>query len=292
MTIFPPIINRMEAVKVTAITIAITILYQLLSALPSFALTDSQFHFYFPWFVAISQILFMLTPTIILAWKSQPDLFDILRLDNSPGIRQYVLGFMGILAIFFFSAGWSIIQESIIPEQFLQEYKEISKAIEDSYLAILGGEDLPAYLKALLIGALIPAVCEETLYRGYLQRNLEHYISPVAAIVISGVLFGIIHFNPIGIIPLITIGLFLALSAYFSKSIALPIMLHFLNNAIVITAAFQSGGLSPESNPTQPDLPVGIAIVAVISGLTLIAASAYGIFKYSIITEKENSLYE
>lgn len=280
------------SIRIIGITVSITIIYQILSVVPSIFLSQTLFESMFPWFVGFCQIVFMLIPAIYLSKKSESGLFDTLRMNHTPTIRQFILGSLGMFSLFFFAAGWATVQESIIPKDFIDMYHSMSKSIEDSYIILLGGAGTAEYLRALLIGALIPAVCEESLYRGYLQSNLEKALKPYQAIAISGILFGLIHFNPIGMLQLVLIGLFMALSAYFSRSIALPIMLHFMNNAVVITNMFQSEKLADKTITESQLLPLDIAVIAVIGGIALIVASAYGVYKYSDFVENNDTVYE
>ena len=85
-----------------------------------------------------------------------------------------------------------------------------------------------------MIGAVIPAISEEFLFRGFGQRALEEKNSVFFSVMVTGTIFGIIHFNLINLFPLILIGIFLGYLAHYSKNILIPIFIHFLNNAVSI----------------------------------------------------------
>ncbi|UJH66959.1 CPBP family intramembrane glutamic endopeptidase [Allomuricauda sp. SCSIO 65647] len=79
---------------------------------------------------------------------------------------------------------------------------------------------------------LIIAITEETLFRGYVLRNLTWSFGPYIGLIVSAILFALMHgFNPninlIGLLNLFLAGLLLGLSYLFNKNLWLPISLHF-----------------------------------------------------------------
>jgi len=83
-------------------------------------------------------------------------------------------------------------------------------------------------------GVLFAAFAEEMLFRGVLQRSLEHFREPAIAIVLSSVLFSIIHFNPWAALQIMFLGLFLGYLAWKANSIFPAIVLHGINNLLSI----------------------------------------------------------
>lgn len=81
--------------------------------------------------------------------------------------------------------------------------------------------------------ALMAPLGEECLLRGMVLRNLQKYkFSVTAAIIIQGVLFGVIHGNLIQGIYAIPLGILYGYVAYRTKSVWPSIMMHFINNSI------------------------------------------------------------
>jgi membrane protease YdiL (CAAX protease family) len=64
---------------------------------------------------------------------------------------------------------------------------------------------------ALVVGAvaLTPAVCEEVLFRGWLQGTLRRRLSVPVTILIQGALFALFHMSPLSIIALAFVGFYL-----------------------------------------------------------------------------------
>ena len=109
----------------------------------------------------------------------------------------------------------------------------------------------------VLIVSVVPAICEEVFFRGFVLRSFEYKYKPAVAALITAVFFGIYHFNPYGLIALIALGTYLGYATYKSNSIAVPAILHFINNFVAVTAFFIFGSedfmepseLSPDSLP-------------------------------------------
>lgn len=86
----------------------------------------------------------------------------------------------------------------------------------------------------LMIAALLPAVCEELFFRGFVLTGLQLERYPIIAICVSSLMFGIFHMNVFQLITGIVLGGVLGFVTYKSKSIYPAMVLHFMNNAIAI----------------------------------------------------------
>lgn len=131
-------------------------------------------------------------------------------------------------------------------------------------------------LVALFNIALVPAVCEEVLFRGYVLRSFEKSWGITLGIILSGIIFGAYHLQPTSVLPLASIGILLAFLTWISQSIYPAMLAHFVNNgANVLMSKFYPeiafSELSPETMP--PIWLVGISVVA--SGYLV-----YWLYKY------------
>jgi len=95
------------------------------------------------------------------------------------------------------------------------------------------------FLFNLLIIAIMPAVGEELFFRGYLQQTIIKWtISPHIGIIITAILFSVIHFQFYGLIPRFILGVLLGYTFLWSNNLWLPIIAHFVNNAHVLIISF------------------------------------------------------
>jgi membrane protease YdiL (CAAX protease family) len=100
---------------------------------------------------------------------------------------------------------------------------------------------------ALLMIAVTPAICEELLFRGYVQREAERSMGIVGGLIFTGVLFGFYHLRLTQIVPLSLLGVYLAYITWRTGSLWPAVVVHFLNNGfavVVATYAARSGELT------------------------------------------------
>jgi uncharacterized protein len=92
--------------------------------------------------------------------------------------------------------------------------------------------------------ALGPAVGEELVFRGLIGQGLIQRWGLLRGVVTTAALFALAHVSPAHAIATLPLGLFLHWVYLQTRSLWAPILLHFLNNLLVISLAhFQVGNL-------------------------------------------------
>lgn len=97
---------------------------------------------------------------------------------------------------------------------------------------------------ALLVAGLVPAFAEEFAFRGYLQYGLQG-LGARTAVILTGLLFGVLHLSIIRLVPLALLGMIFAAAVQRVGSILPGIIMHFVNNATVLALSYglqQPGG--------------------------------------------------
>lgn len=102
----------------------------------------------------------------------------------------------------------------------------------------------------LLLMALLPAVVEETIFRGTLYNTYSKY-NPLAGVLLSAVLFGFMHMNFNQIPYAIYMGIVAALLLEACDSIVAPMILHFTLNGSSLVLAFVTGSLQGDIEVPQ-----------------------------------------
>ena len=105
---------------------------------------------------------------------------------------------------------------------------EVAEALTD---AIIIKDNL---VLNLAIVALMPAICEEIFFRGFIFTSFKGKSSSKIAIITSGILFGFMHMDFLRIIPTSILGIIFAYTVYKSESIFIAMILHFINNSIAV----------------------------------------------------------
>lgn len=120
---------------------------------------------------------------------------------------------------------------------FLLEYSGIR---EHSALAELGQRfaasqksDLPYLLLAM---ALLPAVAEELLFRGFLLGRIASQFGATVGLVLSALLFGAVHLDVAQGLAAGVLGLYLGGVRLRTGSVHAPILCHAGNNAVAVLA--------------------------------------------------------
>ncbi|MFP4528019.1 MAG: type II CAAX prenyl endopeptidase Rce1 family protein [Candidatus Kapaibacterium sp.] len=250
-----------------AVTLGIMMLYHSASASLFFAMNFDPKGALAPYIQGISQLLFMLVPVMLAARFIPIPRSELFRLAENPRLREILLGLFGIIGMQFLVSGWAGLQEFLVPDKLLGIYENLRENIRDLYVTMLGGGTAWAMIRGLIIGAAIPAIAEELLFRGFLQRTMEEKLRPWKAMLIAGAIFGLIHLNPIDVIPLMYIGFYLGFFAYYTKSIIVPIILHFANNALAIVVI--NVPELEQMDQATPDLPPSYSLAFFFGGLTV-----------------------
>ena len=119
--------------------------------------------------------------------------------------------------------------------QYLMEMRGIdTTANQDAIVQLLAG--VPFWL-ALLITALLPALAEEIIFRGYLYKKLFGSLS-IVGLVLSSLIFGLMHGPTDWLSCFIysSSGLILGYSYYKTGYLVYPMVIHLLNNGLATLA--------------------------------------------------------
>lgn len=152
-----------------------------------------------------------------------------------------------------------------------------------------------ALLLAIVLWALIPAICEELLFRGIIFKGLTTQFKPVNAMLIGGLCFMLMHGSLQQTIYQFILGIILCAVYYLTKNIFYPMLLHFLNNALVMIMeyVYQVSGFSFSSSFTTawsfiwPILLMLLSVVIVIILVYLLQKINKNKYEHVVATEYE-----
>lgn len=117
---------------------------------------------------------------------------------------------------------------AVLVSQFLDESNNL-KQMGESFRFL--GNGWFAIIIALAIG-ITPAICEEILFRGYTQTRLVRSFPPVLGILFSSALFAAFHLDPVHVVSVFPLGLWLGVITFYSGSLVPAMLGHFVNNFI------------------------------------------------------------
>ena len=190
------------------------------------------------WLTLAGQLCFILGPTLLLARLIAPRLREVFQW-RIPGLRESTLALLALFSLQRVFEGYMYFQERVPMPEILREILEPIKKLFEELTKVLIRADSPLELFAvILVVAVAPAIVEELLFRGLIQKTFERLMSPVVSAVLAGTIFGLYHLNPFELVPLVGLGVFFGLLRYRSQSLLVPIAAHFFNNLMAVLASY------------------------------------------------------
>ena len=184
------------------------------------------------------QILFILLPALLFAKWIYSDVGKIIRI-RKPDIVALLLFIVGIIIITLLLQSFLYIQNYYIEIwakniPFVNSVKSffdmVNDMVEKTYGDLITAHNIFELLLVITVVAVVPALAEESMFRGFIQRSFELKMKKYWAVIITALFFSLYHFNPYGFVPLFILGGFFGFAAYKTKSLVIPMILHFLNN--------------------------------------------------------------
>jgi membrane protease YdiL (CAAX protease family) len=122
-----------------------------------------------------------------------------------------------------------------LPESLIS----LERSANATLMALLKMEDFVEFIQNLIVMAAIPALCEEWLFRGVIQKKLiETFPKPWMGILMTAIIFSAIHLQFAGFIPRVFLGILLGYLYFFSGNIWISIWGHFAFNGIQVLSKY------------------------------------------------------
>ncbi len=135
-----------------------------------------------------------------------------------------------------------------------------------------------------LAAVVIAAIAEEMLFRGMLQTSFEYFIDPAMAIVISAIIFALVHFNPWSAIQFTMMGIVLGYMTWITKSIWPAVILHGTNNFLSLVMVNM-----PEQSITWYSSGHHVNIQWIILALVIGGFALYQLYQQNNSVQSEHS---
>ncbi len=201
--------------------IALTLGMILLLSIPSglLQLVDAR------WGLLVSQILFIAAPVFLAIRVYYLDARTVLaiRRPRARHVAGAVLGTAGLNHFLAYAGAW---QDRFFP---------VPEWIQNAYRPLTTFHDRADWVILPLLVGVVPGVCEELLFRGFVQSGLvREFESAPKAIVVTSIVFAAFHFNPWLFAWVAVIGLYLGFLVHRTGSLVPAILAHALNNVLSI----------------------------------------------------------
>ncbi len=145
------------------------------------------------------------------------------------------LGLLGLLTIIVAFPAINLlasINEQVNMPQWMIDMEQKAQVLTKAFMTV---NSIGGLLLNIFMIAVLPAIGEELIFRGILQRIFTDLTGKVVwGIVISAVLFSSMHMQFQGFLPRLALGVLFSYFYIWSGSLWLPIIAHFINNSIAI----------------------------------------------------------
>jgi membrane protease YdiL (CAAX protease family) len=214
-----------------------------------------------------SQVFALLLPAWIAASGSNLRPGRALLLARAPGVPAMVLAPLIGAAAFLGAGALMQLTSMLLPDRWLEVF-DVSKLFER-----------PPFERAALslAAATMAPFCEEVAFRGWLLTALRTRYAPSGAAALSGLLFAVMHLDPVRFSALVALGVLYAWLTLRSGSVWPAVLAHAANNGLGLALARASGSAtSLQALPRSREVALAAVSTLAIAGVALwLLALAY-----------------
>ncbi len=205
------------------------------------------------YFQIINQLGLFIFPSLLFAFLANKHAMRYLHLNVGARLLTFLL-----CSLILFSSlpliHWMLeINQELRFPSWLHQLEEWMRYSEDHAekltLLFLETQTTGGLIVNIFMIALLPAVGEEMVFRGVLQRLFgEWFKNHHIAILISAIVFSSLHMQFYGFLPRTALGVIFGYLFFATSSLWVPILVHFVNNVAVVLVAFfyRSGSLETD----------------------------------------------
>lgn len=195
----------------------------------------------------ISQIGLFILPAWLFAYFTQKKQWQYLKISKKISGLLIISGVVLIIAaIPLINALLEWNQKLNLPESMagIESWmRDTELAAEKLTKAFLRADNFGVFLINILMIGILPAIGEELLFRGCLQQIFRQWFrNHHLAVWITAFIFSFIHFQFYGFVPRMFLGVILGYVFVWSANLWLPMIIHFVNNAMAVLYYYITNG--------------------------------------------------
>ena len=195
------------------------------------------------YFQVVQSIGVFIIPPFILGWLFNGDIAQYLSLNKNINFASVLLVLvLSFAASPFINLIGDLNENMRLPdwlsgmENWMKNTEEKAAELTEIFLKV---ETTGGLMFNIFMIAFLPAIGEELLFRGVIQRIFTNWTrNSHWGIWISAILFSALHMQFYGFIPRMFLGVLFGYLLVWSGSIWLPIVAHFINNGIAVIAMY------------------------------------------------------
>lgn len=195
------------------------------------------------YFQVVQSIGVFIVPPFILGWLFYGNIAEYLSLNKSINFSSVLLVLvLSFAASPFINFIGELNENMQFPEwlsgmeTWMKNAEQKAAELTETFLKV---ETTGGLIFNVFMIAFLPAIGEEFLFRGVIQRIFTTWTRNFHwGIWISAILFSALHMQFYGFIPRVFLGVLFGYLLVWSGSIWLPVVAHFINNAVAVVAIF------------------------------------------------------
>ncbi|MBP7175079.1 MAG: CPBP family intramembrane metalloprotease [Thermoclostridium sp.] len=186
--------------------------------------------------ILITEFIIILLPPLILLKLKKYDIPGVLRLKRVSLMNLFIIFFMMLFSL------WIV---TILNLFNLWLIRAIFGRVSMSPLPLT---ETSMLVNILLIGGSA-GICEEVMFRGFIQRSLER-VGVFWSILITGFIFGLFHMDFQKLLGTFLLGVLIGFIVYRTNSLFAGMFAHFTNNSLAVIISSLAGKI-PQANQVQ-----------------------------------------
>ncbi len=191
----------------------------------------------------LNQLGIFIFPALIYGFLVSGNVFSYFKLDKKPTAEALTIIFLSVFTVLPFlgylaelNNGMHLTGALKGVEEWMRTKEMQAKELTEAFLKT---KTYGGLLLNIFVIALMPALGEELLFRGVIQRIFIDMTRSVhLGIIITAVVFSAFHFQFLGFLPRFLLGLMLGYAMMMTGSLWSSIWLHFINNASTVLVYF------------------------------------------------------
>lgn len=176
----------------------------------------------------ISQVCMIAGPAVLMAWLLTRNPTETLLLKKTQGNHLFLAALLAFVA-------HPVVSTLANGIQRLYPISEQTMAKLESFQSLLVGA--PSIWSLLLMVAVLPAICEELAFRGFVLSGLRRMKNTSLAIVVSSLVFGIAHQMLQQSIAAFAVGMMIGYISIQTRSIFPCMLYHLIHNSLPLLMA-------------------------------------------------------
>jgi membrane protease YdiL (CAAX protease family) len=194
-------------------------------------------------FQIIQTLIIFFVPSLLLAFIFSAKFLNYLHLEKPVKFNQVIIIVLLMLSALPLINLLGYLNQQMQFPSSLQKVEEwmmnMEKTAEKQTLAFMSTTTIKGLALNIFMIGILPAVSEELMFRGILQRIFTNMTKNVHwGILISSFLFSAIHLQFYGFFPRWILGILFGYLLIWSGSMWVPILAHFVNNTLAVLAYY------------------------------------------------------